>query len=74
MQYCDYLGHEAQLSYVEEHRLPAIFTELNGSASAASIIAAETGVASYPLDMAMGGSDYFQAMRANIDNLKEALQ
>ena len=21
MQYCDYLGHEGQLAYVEEHRL-----------------------------------------------------
>ena len=61
------------IEHVEEHRLPAIFTEINGSASAASIIAAEIGVASYPLDMAMGGSDYFAAMRYNMDTLKTAL-
>lgn len=59
---------------VEEHALPAIFTEVNGSSSAASAIQAETGVAVYSLDMAMGGSDYFTAMRHNIDTLKEALQ
>jgi len=62
------------IEHVEEHQLPAIFTEINGSVSAASIIAAETGVASYPLDMAMGGSDYFAAMRYNIDTLQFALQ
>ena len=59
---------------VEEHNLPAVFTEVNGSVSAASVIQAEIGTGIYALDMAMGGSDYFQAMRANIDNLKEALQ
>jgi len=59
---------------VEEHRLPAIFTEVNGSPSAASVLQRETGVAVYTLDMAMGGSDYFEAMRYNIDTLKEALQ
>lgn len=59
---------------VQAHQLPAIFTEVNGSSSAASAIQAETGVAVYSLDMAMGGSDYFTAMRHNIDTLKEALQ
>jgi len=59
---------------VEHHALPAIFTEINGSPAAASVICAETGVASFPLDMAMGGSDYFDAMYHNIDILKEALQ
>ena len=59
---------------VEEHELPAIFTEVNGSVSAASIIQAELGTEVCTLDMAMGGSDYFQAMRTNIDTLKEALQ
>ena len=62
------------IDLVQEHQLPAIFTEKNGSVSAASIICAETGVKSYPLDMAMGGSDYFSAMEANIQTLKEALQ
>lgn len=66
------LIHITQL--VQEHQLPAIFTEKNGSVSAASIICAETGVDSYTLDMAMGGSDYFSAMESNIQTLKEALQ
>ena len=59
---------------VEHHALPAIFTETNGSVSAAGIIARETGAASYALDMAMGGSSYFDAMYHNIDTLKEALE
>lgn len=59
---------------VEDHQLPAIFTETNGSASAAQIIAAETGAAVYTLDMAMAGDSYFDAMYHNIDTLKEALE
>ena len=62
------------IELVEENRLPAIFTEKSGSVSAASVICAETGVQAYTLDMAMGGSDYFAAMEANIETLKEALQ
>lgn len=61
------------INLVQEHRLPAVFTEINGSASAARIICAETGITSYPLDMAMGGDDYFAAMKHNIDTIKEAL-
>ena len=59
---------------VEHHDLPAIFTETNGSVSAAGIIARETGAGSYALDMAMGGDSYFDAMYHNIDTLKEALE
>ena len=59
---------------VYHHHLPAIFTEKSGSASAAAIIAAETGAASYPLDMAMSGDSYFDAMYHNIHTIKEALQ
>ena len=59
---------------VEHHDLPAIFTEMNGSVSAAGIIARETGVGSFALDMAMGGDSYFEAMYHNIDTLKEALE
>lgn len=59
---------------VRLHNIPAIFVETNGSGSAASIIAAETGASLYTLDMAMSGDDYFAAMYANIDTLKEALQ
>lgn len=60
------------IGMVDEHHLPAIFTEVNGSVSAADIIAAETGVGVYPLDMAMTGDDYFKSMYHNIDTLKEA--
>ena len=59
---------------VEYHNLPAIFTEKNGSISAAGIISRETGVNAYALDMAMAGDSYFDAMYHNIDTLKEALQ
>ena len=59
---------------VEHHDLPAIFTEVSGSVSAAGIISRETGAASCALDMAMAGDSYFQAMYHNIDTIKEALQ
>ena len=59
---------------VRHHDVRAIFVEENGSGSAASIIAAETGAQCGMLSMAMSGDDYFSAMYANIDALKEALQ
>ena len=59
---------------VEHHRLPAIFTETNGSTSAAGIISRETGARCFPLDMAMSGESYFDAMYHNIDTIKEALE
>ena len=58
---------------VRAHELPAVFTETNGSASAASVISRETGAAVYTLDMAMAGDSYFDAMYHNIDTIKEAL-
>ena len=58
---------------VEDNKLPAVFTEINGSVSAADIIAAETEAGVFSLDMAMGGDDYFEAMYHNIDTIKEAL-
>lgn len=61
------------ISIVKEHNLPAIFTETNGSVSAADIISAETGATTYALDMAMAGQDYFEAMYHNIDTIREAL-
>lgn len=61
------------IDLVKSHDLPAIFTEANGSDSAASVIAGETGAKIYQLTTAMSGDDYFSAMRANIDTLKEAL-
>lgn len=61
------------IALVKEHQLPAIFTEVQGSTSAAGVIAAETGAEVYSLDMAMAGEDYFEAMYHNIDTIKEAL-
>lgn len=58
---------------VRRRQLQAIFAEKNGSTSAATIIANETGVGVYNLDMAISGDSYFTAMRCNIDTLKEAL-
>ena len=62
------------IQLVEQNQLPAIFTETNGSTSAAEIIAKETGVKKFTLDMAMSGNSYFDAMRHNIDTVKEALE
>ena len=58
---------------VSDYNVPAIFTEKNSSDSAANVIARETGVKVFSLDMAISGNDYFQAMYYNIDTLKEAL-
>ena len=58
---------------VRDHNLPAIFTEVSGSDSAAQVIARETGCKVYALDMAMSGSSYFEAMYHNIDTIREAL-
>jgi ABC-type Zn uptake system ZnuABC Zn-binding protein ZnuA len=63
----------ALIEMVEHHHLPGIFTEINGSDAAARIISAETGAALYPLDMAMSGDSYFEAMYHNINTIKEAL-
>ena len=61
------------ISLVKDNNLPAIFTEVNGSVSAAKTIAAETDVDIYNLDMGMSGDSYFKAMYHNIDTIKEAL-
>ena len=62
------------IGIVREHNLPAVFTEVNGSCSAAEVIARETGARIYALDMAMGGDSYFDAMYHNIDTIKEAME
>ena len=62
------------ITLVQEHKLGAVFTEQNGSVSAASVIAGETGADIFQLDMAMSGESYFEAMYHNIDTLKEALE
>lgn len=61
------------IAEVRRHGLPAIFTETLGSVSAAQIIAAETGVPVFELDMIMHGSSYFDSMYRNINTLKGAL-
>ena len=61
------------IDLVQQHHIPAIFAEINGSISAPGIISAETGVSVHLLDMGMGSGDYFKIMRHNIDTLKEAL-
>ena len=58
---------------VNDHQLLAVFTEINGSVSAADVISRETGIPAYPLDMAMSGTDYFGSMYYNINLIKEAL-
>ena len=62
------------IDLVNNNHLPAIFTEANGSTAAAEIIAKETGVKIYTLDMAMAGDSYFTAMYHNINTVKEALE
>ena len=59
---------------IEAYKIPAVFTEQNGSTSASAIISAETGVSVYQLDMAISGNGYFPAMYNNIYAIKEALE
>lgn len=61
------------INETRHHHLPAIFTETNGSTAAAEIIAAETDVKIFTLDMVMAGDSYFDAMYHNLDTMKEAL-
>lgn len=62
------------ISLIQQHNVPAIFTETNGSTSAAGIISAETGMPVYELSTCMAETNYFDAMRKNIDTVKEALE
>lgn len=57
---------------IQEHEIPAVFTEKNGSSRAATIVSKETGAKVYTLDMGMSDG-YFTALYHNIDTLKEAL-
>ena len=63
----------ADVEEIELHAVPAIFTEVNGSSSAAGVIHREIGTGIYTLDMGMSGADYFDLMRKNYDTIKEAL-
>lgn len=62
------------VNIVNAHNLSSLFIECNGSSSAASVIASETGCTIYALDMSLSGDSYFDAMYYNIDTLKEALK
>lgn len=61
------------IEFIRQYDLKAVFTEENGSVSAAEIISSETGVSVYPLTTCMSDSNYFDAMHDNITVLKEAL-
>ncbi len=61
------------IGLVEMHNIGAIFTEENGSTSAANIVAQETSVGVYSLSMGMSDKNYFEMMYKNIDTIKEAL-
>ena len=61
------------IGIVREHELTAVFTERNGSVSAAEVICREAGIEQFTLDMAMGGDSWFEAMVHNIDTIKEAM-
>lgn len=58
---------------VRAHGIPAVFAEKNGSQSAASVIAAETGCDIGLLDTVMSGEDYFTAMERNLQTIREVL-
>lgn len=59
---------------IAEEQIPAIFVEKNGSTNAAEIISRETGVGIFALNTVMDGqSDYVDAMRENVEQIKEAL-
>lgn len=74
-------GAEASAQQIQEicdliqtNRIPAIFVEKNGSTNASDIISAETGVQVFVLNTMMDGeTDYFTAMRENVQAVKEAL-
>lgn len=58
---------------VEEHGLPAVFAETDGSRSAADAIARETGCKVGILSTGLGNNDYFETLRSNAKAVKEAL-
>ena len=61
------------ITLAQEHGVKAVFTERNGSVSAADTVCAEIGASRYALDMAISGDSWFDAMYDNIDTVKEAL-
>ena len=66
---------ERVIGIVIDNRIPAVFTEVNGTTDAAELVGREAGVKVYPLDMAMslGEKTYFDAMRKNINTIKDTM-
>ena len=68
------------LSDIETYRLPAVFTELNGSTATADLIAREAGIKTAPLDLIMsrthagnvGVDEYVARLTDNITTIQEA--
>ena len=66
------------ISLIDSYKLPAIFTEVNGSVATAQAIARETGVQVFPLTMIMSGESsnpdtYCNAITENIKTIVTAL-
>ena len=61
------------ISLLQDQNIPAVFTEINGTADAAELVARETGCAVFSLDTAISSANYLSAMTQNIDTIKEAL-
>lgn len=64
---------EEIISLLRDQNIPAVFTEINGTADAAELVSRETGCAVFSLDTAISSADYLSAMTRNIDTIKEAL-
>ena len=63
----------AIVDLVRQYSIPAVFTEQNGSGTAANAVATETGCGVYALDTGLGDTPYLDALRHNIDTVREAL-
>lgn len=64
---------------VQEHDIPAVFTEVNGSDATAKVICQECGIETYALSMGMSGDGggleaYMAVIRGNIETILEAYQ
>ena len=64
---------EEIISLLQDQNIPAVFTEINGTADAAELVSRETGCAVFSLDTAISSVNYLSAMTQNIDTIKEAL-
>jgi len=67
------------ISLINEHSIPAVFTEVNGSTATAEAIARETGAAVASLNMMISssgtgsGDPYCDIITANVESILEAL-